>query len=377
METRLEDYMAKQEIRDVLVHRARAADRFDPDLMKAFHAPGGTGHHGPFSGDARTFIDLIVAMQKTGHKCFTKLHVVNNMLIEVNGDEAFAESYHIAHEKYELDDGPTDYKIAGRYLDTFKKIDERWMISHRDVIYDWSRVSASTQNFWDFVGHKEHLQGSRDMDDPLYRAFPAAREKMPQQLSLNEKTRSNGNNAMTKLENDIQQLLDRQEISEVLYSRARAADRADPKLAHRCYHSGATERHGDFDGLAKDFIDDSSSPGSGKGDNASVKSMFDFVSNITMDFLGPDEAFVESYHVTLAAMNTEDGVVDATVAGRYLDRFTRQDGRWAISHRDVVFDWSRVEPEVQKFWDKFKGAAFLLGSRDSSDHLYKYTKRGA
>lgn len=372
MGLQLEEYITKQEIKDLLFHRARGADRFDTDLMKTCHAPGGTDNHGSFVGSAHAFIDSIADQQDKGPKCYIKLHIVDNILIDINGDEAFAESYHVAHETFSEKKGVTDYRIAGRYLDSFRKIDSRWCISHRDVIYDWSRKSPATQSFWDNMGYTRHLQGSRDLKDPLYRAHPSARGMAPHPFMADQQ----GLKAMNTTDSGIQKLLDRQEISEMLYRRARAGDRADVALAHSCYHPGATERHGDFDGFAADFIDNHSLTGVGDDENSPLKSMFHFITNIIIDFEGPDAAFVESYHVAIAEFRKKEGIIDATIGGRYLDRFTKENGKWAIKHRDVIFDWSRLEPETDKYWDKFHDAAFLFGKRGQDDPLYQYVKRG-
>lgn len=169
----------------------------------------------------------------------------------------------------------------------------------------------------------------------------------------------------------MQRLLDKQAIAEVLYRRARAGDRADAELAHTCYYAGATERHGQFDGLAAEFIDVVSftrpKPGS------PVKGMFHLITNILVDFADADHAFAESYHVAWVQMT--DGN-DASIGGRYFDKFERRDGRWAIVHRDVIFDWSRVEPETSKFWDKHPAKPFLFGRRGADDPLYNYAARG-
>ena len=74
-------------------------------------------------------------------------------------------------------------------------------------------------------------------------------------------------------------------------------------------------------------------------------------------------------------MTLYDGI-DAVVGGRYVDKFERRDGRWAITHRDVIFDWSRQEPETEKFWDKHPALPFLYGRRGADDPLYAYTGRG-
>jgi hypothetical protein len=169
----------------------------------------------------------------------------------------------------------------------------------------------------------------------------------------------------------IQQLLDKQDITEVLYRRARAGDRSDAELAHSCYHAGATERHGVFDGLAAEFIDVASftrpKPGS------PIKGMQHVVTNILIELTDGAHAFVESYHVAWCQMI--DGV-DTSIGGRYLDRFEKREGRWAIVHRDVVFDWSRMDSETSKFWEKHPAFPVLYGQRGPDDLLYTYTRRG-
>ena len=126
-----------------------------------------------------------------------------------------------------------------------------------------------------------------------------------------------------------------------------------------------------FDGLATEFIDVVSFTRPKPG--TPMKTMLHVVTNILTEFTGTDSAFVESYHVAYMTLNNGN---DSIVGGRYLDTFERRDGRWAITHRDVIFDWSRQEPETEKFWDKHPALPFLHGHRGPDDPLYAYTKRG-
>jgi hypothetical protein len=82
---------------------------------------------------------------------------------------------------------------------------------------------------------------------------------------------------------------------------------------------------------------------------------------------------VESYHVV---WRFTEGT-HAAIGGRYLDRFEKVAGQWAIRHRDVVFDWSRLDLETENFWEKHPAAPDLFGQRGPSDPLYLYTERGA
>jgi len=336
----LEQHLIKHEILDLLHARARGADRYDPVLMKACHPADGTDNHGTYQGPMHGFIDSLEAARLKGPECFGKLHIIGNALFDFRSDgDVFVESYHVAHETYAEGDGRVFFHIGGRYLDTFRQRGGRWLIQHRDIVYDWSRVMPATRSLWDPTTQPAALLGSRTLGDPLYVVVGATRGKLPAKLggSITDKQRK-------ATSAGVQELLDKQAISEVLYRRARAGDRSDADLAHTCYHPGATERHGQFDGLASEFIDVVSFTRPRVG--SPINGMMHFITNIICDLDGSDSAFVESYHVAWCQMT--DGT-DATIGGRYLDRFVRHDGRWAIAHRDVVFDWSRMDPETSKF----------------------------
>lgn len=164
-------------------------------------------------------------------------------------------------------------------------------------------------------------------------------------------------------------LVAEQQITEVLYLRARAGDRRDVDLALSCYHPGATEEHEGFAGTAADFIRDVSmiSPNS----TAPVAGLWHFISNILIDLHG-DEADVESYHLAVVVRDDGAGEAQTRIGGRYLDRFAFRDNRWAIVHRAVVFDWSRVDAVSTTFWDLVghDQSTLLFGKFGPDDPLY-------
>ncbi len=164
-------------------------------------------------------------------------------------------------------------------------------------------------------------------------------------------------------------LLAKQEITEVLYRRARAGDRRDVELALSCYHPDATEDHEGFAGSARDFIRDVSmiSPDS----KAPVAGLWHMITNVLIELDG-DAATVESYHIALVRRDEGDGETHAFIGGRYLDRFACRDGRWAIAHRDVVFDWSRVGAATTTYWDLvgLDASKLLRGEFGAGDPLY-------
>ncbi|HVY83676.1 MAG TPA: nuclear transport factor 2 family protein [Caulobacterales bacterium] len=361
----LEHYAAKQDILDLLYWRARAADRFDPPLMRACHPSDGTDNHGTYQGLMHGFIDQLEQSMQSGPPCLSKQHVIANALFAFRADgDVFVESYHVAHEIFDEPRGLTDYRIGGRYLDTFRRRDGRWLIQHRDIVYDWSRVAPAISSPL-AANAPDHLRGARGARDPLYSASPSPRGALPASHPLSTVKDQ-------PMDAALQRLLDKQTIAEILYRRARAGDRADAELAHSCYHPGATERHGEFDGLATDFIDVVSF--TKPKPNSPIKGMFHLITNMLIEFADDTHAFCESYHVAWCQMTNG---TDAAIGGRYFDKFERRDGRWAIAHRDVIFDWSRVDPETEKFWDKHPAKPFLFGKRGADDPLYQYTSRGA
>ena len=115
---------------------------------------------------------------------------------------------------------------------------------------------------------------------------------------------ADGSTAHLPDEAAITALIAKQQITEVLYRRARAGDRRDIKLALACYHGGATEDHEGHSGPAADFILNASmiSPDSA----APVTCLWHFISNVLIDLAG-DEADVESYHIAVVVRDEDSG----------------------------------------------------------------------
>ena len=167
----------------------------------------------------------------------------------------------------------------------------------------------------------------------------------------------------------LAELVAKQRITEVLYRRARAGDRRDVELALSCYHPGATEDHEGFAGTAADFIRDVSmiSPSS----TAPVRGLWHFISNVLVELDGAT-AQVESYHLALVVRSVQGVDKQCWIGGRYLDQMAFRDDRWAITHRDVVFDWSRTDEPSAPYWELvgLDQTALLRGRFGADDPLY-------
>jgi hypothetical protein len=163
----------------------------------------------------------------------------------------------------------------------------------------------------------------------------------------------------------LQDLLDRAAIGEVLARYCRAADRCDEELLRSCYHPDATDQHGRFAGTAADFA----GWVTGVQRTASIVTQH-AVSNVVIELAG-DTAWVESAfqatHVRPPAEGFDEPFLDS-FWGRYVDRFSRREGRWAIASREVVHDWSERRacgPPMPR------AEAYRAGRRDRGDASYE------
>jgi hypothetical protein len=87
---------------------------------------------------------------------------VGNVLVEVEGDVAYAESYFISYLGLERDGAPWTRARGGRYVDRFERRGGAWRIALRVMVDDWSRL--------DPVGEHQPAQrpGLRSHDDPVW-----------------------------------------------------------------------------------------------------------------------------------------------------------------------------------------------------------------
>lgn len=133
----LRELASREAIRDCLMRYARAIDRMDRALLQQVYWPEAADDHGSFSGSAAEFIDwvfpVLAAMEQTSHK-------LENILIELDGDDARTETYFEAYHRVPREGGePYDLVVGGRYVDWLQCRNGGWRIRARTVIYDWMR----------------------------------------------------------------------------------------------------------------------------------------------------------------------------------------------------------------------------------------------
>jgi hypothetical protein len=171
MSDALEELLAKEEIRGVLMDLARGTDRLDGELIRACYHPDAHDDHNAFRGGPAEFAEWVLA--NLPHFAAT-MHFLGNVRIEAAGESAWSEAYCIAHHLFRPDDpdGERDLVLGLRYFDRFERraaqpgARPRWKIALRRCVFDWSYVVPIAEK-WPFA--EDFTVGRRDHSDPSYR----------------------------------------------------------------------------------------------------------------------------------------------------------------------------------------------------------------
>ena len=139
------------------------------------------------------------------------------------------------------------------------------------------------------------------------------------------------------MDDALQRLADRADIVDCLHRYARGMDRLDRDLARSAYHEDAVDDHAAYVGDVEGFLDWSFAY------HRTQLRHQHYVTNHHIELDG-DVAHVESYYLFVATVPEPEPTV-LTYGGRYVDRFERRGGRWAIAARACLPEW-RVEQPV-------------------------------
>jgi len=159
-EAALTELLAKQAIAEALYKYCRAMDRMDNELGKSvFHADAVADYGTMYKGTGHGFIEFVYEAHAG---MLLHQHQLGNILITVEGDRAYSESYvMVTFRRTDEANGLVGMYSWGRYIDRWEKRDGRWAISHRHYLHlaDESRPVDDSQ----FPS-----TGMRDRTDPSY-----------------------------------------------------------------------------------------------------------------------------------------------------------------------------------------------------------------
>jgi hypothetical protein len=129
----------------------------------------------------------------------------------------------------------------------------------------------------------------------------------------------------------------REAIRRRLYQYCRAVDRLDAPLGYSVWHEEGTADYGPmFQGTGRGFIDWVIEQHRG------LEAHSHQITNILIELDG-HEGSSEAYVSATLRLRRAGRRLQVDVRGRYLDRWSWRDGRWAILHRRYVHDFDHVQ----------------------------------
>ena len=160
----------------------------------------------------------------------------------------------------------------------------------------------------------------------------------------------------------LQDLADRQAITDLIYRYCRSVDRLDIPLGHSIWHDDGTADYGEavYQGNGRGVIDHICAQ------HRRTLHHSHQVSNILIDLDG-DRAGSESYVTASLRVRRGEQLEHMTVWGRYIDRWSRRNGRWGLDERISIRDFDEVR-DVIAMYDHHTGC------RDRSDPSYAVLK---
>ncbi len=137
-----------------------------------------------------------------------------------------------------------------------------------------------------------------------------------------------------KLPAQVQELLDRQAIADVLQRYSRTLDWLDDAGQAGCFWPDGHIDYGFFAGSAADFV-----PVVMAIERSSQR-RWHFLSVPAIRFHSADRASTECYGMATGIRQQEDGSWSGGLyGGRYLDEFERRGQEWRIARRQYIMDW--------------------------------------
>jgi hypothetical protein len=154
----------------------------------------------------------------------------------------------------------------------------------------------------------------------------------------------------------IEELVAKQEIHDVLCKYCRGLDRMDKELAYSVWHENGTALyHGMYEGTGHGFVDWVWEA------HASMERHSHQIANSLINIDG-DSAKSETYVTVVLWTNPDDDGKQKEIIGkgRYLDRWSKRNGIWAINHREHIYDMETIH-------DLNRGNVNDVSRRDTSD----------
>lgn len=170
-EQKLQTVWDRQEIEQLMYRHARSLDRMDAELMKSTYWEDAIEEHQDpiypdlfqWNDNAWTFVP--VAMEGFQNLKVTQ-HRISNVLIELDGNRAVAETYVWAYHVHEENGIDKEGILGGRHHFKLEKRKDEWRILHRSTVFDWNQNQDSSAIWSEKFADKYRTK--RDRSDDSY-----------------------------------------------------------------------------------------------------------------------------------------------------------------------------------------------------------------
>jgi hypothetical protein len=159
----------------------------------------------------------------------------------------------------------------------------------------------------------------------------------------------------------IEELLAKQEITDLVGRYMRGLDRLDTTLLRSTFHDDATTDYGFFKGGPDAFVD------MAHGALRDHLANHHMIGQVLIDVEG-DIAFGEVYFQAFHRIVVDGAERDLFISGRYVDRYEKRAGVWKIAFRSEVNDWARNDPASDDYFTATPDS--LRGARKPDDAWY-------
>ena len=168
---------------------------------------------------------------------------------------------------------------------------------------------------------------------------------------------------LATLEREFRYLKDRHEILDCVVSTSRGNDRFDKELIVGSYHLDGQHE------LGQKIISGSDYGNHANEAHAAISDVN--LHNVTMHScdIDGDVAHAESYVIGLFA--DKGAATSRMLAGRYIDRLEKRDGKWGIVLRRATVEVAMEGRAILPNGKGVVGSGYLKGSRDRSDPSYQ------
>jgi len=160
LEAKVQELLDRQAILDCLHRINRGIDRDDLDLVASCYHPDALDDHGFYVGSGPGMAEWAMA----GHtESPSSQHHITNHLVELDGDEAHAETYFLAVNRQAS--GAVTV-ACGRYLDRFERRNGEWRVAARVCIIE-TVIDAKVADMMEAVD-RSFAPYTRDRSDLSY-----------------------------------------------------------------------------------------------------------------------------------------------------------------------------------------------------------------